>query len=229
LPGTLREADLARILSAMIRNAALAASLLAVLVLSGCSGGDSSPKPAATATATAGEPQIPSVVHSGDLSTDHTLDAALAPDPIEMARLAFYQHTACAARADAEHPGCFGNESPGDNVEAFPKTGCERGWVRPADLPPLFAGALQNRELKLAGIYEPAAGVDAFGANAIGVVLNGTHDDGTGSAVAVHIKAGRIVTFEDDCGAALKLVDQSRVARWIIAPGQAAANAAATP
>ena len=206
----------------MIRVRWLAAALLLTLALAaaGCSGGSSGKK---TPTATAA-PQIKDVVHSGNASIDHTLDAALAPDSIELARLTGYQKVACAAQEDAEHPACIGSEKPGDVVEAFPKSGCQHGWVRPADLPPVYAAALDGKQPQLAGIYEPKAGVDAYGADSIGVILTGKHDDGTGAGVAVHIKAGRIVTLEDDCGAALKLLDQQRVAKWIIQPGQTGAS-----
>ncbi len=211
----------------MIRAAALAALVPALLAFAACGSGGTT-----TTTTTIGTPgpAIAQQVHTGVPPLDQTLDAALVPDRIEMARLTGYEKIPCAAQADARHPACRGKEKPGDPVEILPKLGCAAGWVRPEDVPPTYGAALIGKSPKLVAVYQPAAGVDPYGAQYVAVISTGTHADGASAAIALHIKGGRIIAIEDDCGAALKLLDHARVKAWVLAPGAtAAATAPATP
>lgn len=211
----------------MIRAAVFAALAPVLLASAACGGSGTS-----TTTTTVGTPgpAIAQQAHTGVPALDQALDAALAPDRIEMARLTGYEKVPCAAQADASHPACRGKERPGDPVEILPKLGCQAGWVRPEDVPPTYGTALVGKSPKLIAVYQPAAAVDPYGAQYIAVISTGTHADGTSAAIALHIKGGRIIAIEDDCGAALKLLDHARVAAWVLAPGATApATVPATP
>jgi len=213
----------------MIRRLAPPALALAVAFTLVACGGGSSSKSGSTPSSGNGEPKLVDVVHSGDAGLDHTLNAAVTPDPIELARLVRYERVTCAEQAGAEHPVCREGTKPGDEVDAFPRTGCDPSWVYPEAVPGMFKDALGS-EPKFLAIYTPAEGVDAYGAGYIGIIGVAKHPDGTDGAVALHVKDGRIMTLEDDCGGSLKLLDSSRVKDWVVQPGQTSPSAGtATP
>ncbi|MBF6600153.1 MAG: hypothetical protein IVW36_06560 [Dehalococcoidia bacterium] len=204
-----------------------------VVTACGSSGATTTSRTVPARTASTADKPLVAKAHTGDLARDQVIDTALAPNSIEMARLTGYQKIACAKQADADHPACRADEPAGTKVEVLPKLGCDApGFVRPEDLPPVYAAALGNKNPTLSAVYEPAAGVDAFGAQAIAVLGTGKYDSGASRAVALHLKDGRITGIEDDCGDALKLLASSRVASWILRPGASAAEtptAAASP
>jgi hypothetical protein len=193
------------------------------LLLLACGGGK---------TATTGQPvaghRIERRANTGVPLLDQALDAALAADRIEMAGLTGYQRIACAAQGDAAHPSCRNNEAAGLPVEIFPTEGCDGGWVRPEYLPDAYAAALEGKDPKLAAVYQPAAAIDSYGAQYIAVIATGKHENGATSAVALHVKDGRIIGLENDCGDALRLFAAQRVAAWVLRPN-ASAPEGATP
>jgi hypothetical protein len=209
----MRSARLPRILTPVNKITSLLALTLlagAAFALAACSGGDST-----TTSRTVASDATPSI---GALY--QAVDTALVPDRIEMARLTGYEKVACAKKADAQHPACRSDEKAGTKVEVLPKLGCdEPGFVRPEDVPPLYSDALEGRSPTLTAVYTPAPKVDNLGAQFIAVIAAGKHDSGADNAVALHIRNGRIVAFEDDCGDALKLIDEKRVASWVMRPG----------
>lgn len=196
----------------------------AATAFAACGGGSK------TTTETA-EParNIPQVAHTGIPALDQSLDAALAPDRIEMARLTLYEHAPCAKGGDASHPACRDNESGGASVEIFPTLGCSAGWVRPEDLPDAYGAALEGKSPALVAVYQPSAAIRKFDADYVAVVATGKHDNGANAAVALHFRQGRIIAIEDDCGDRLRLLSDSRVASWLIRPGETKPEATATP
>ncbi|HEY7801366.1 MAG TPA: hypothetical protein VIE40_01710 [Dehalococcoidia bacterium] len=185
-----------------------------------CGGSDTTTTTRAVPTTGTVAPVIEHKAHTGDASLDQVLDTALAQNQIEMARLTGYEKVPCAKQADAQHPACRSDEKVGANVEVLPKLGCDSPTlVRPEDVPPVYGTALGGSNPTLTAVYQPASDVDAFGAQDIAVIATGKHDNGADKAVALHIKNGRIVAIEDDCGDALKLIDTSRVASWVVRPG----------
>jgi hypothetical protein len=211
----MRRSRLHRILTAMTKIAMIVLMTAATAcAFAACGGSDTN------TTSRTVAPAIQRKAHTGNASLDQVLDTALAPNRIEMARLTGYEKVPCAKQADAQHPACRSDESDGTSVEVLPKLGCDNPTlVRPEDVPPVYGSALEKSNPKLTAVYQPAPNVDAFGAQEIGVIATGKHDNGADKAVALHIKNGRIVAIEDDCGDALKLIDDSRVASWIIRPG----------
>ncbi|MHB8377068.1 MAG: hypothetical protein ACYDEB_08950 [Dehalococcoidia bacterium] len=214
----------------MVRAAVFAALMPVLLAFAACGGSGTTTtsrtvgpglaqRPATTMSAGAG---IAQRAHTGVPALDQALDAALASDSIEMARLTGYEKVPCAAQADATHPACRLKEKPGAPVEILPKLGCQSGWLRPEDVPPAYGDALTGKSPKLLAVYQPAAGVDKYGAQYIAVIGTGNHADGAAAAIALHIKDGRITALEDDCGSVLKLLDFSRVATWVLRPGATA-------
>ena len=201
-----------------------ALALVAVfgLFLLACGGG----KTTSTGQPVAGH-AIERRANTGVPLLDQALDAALAADRIEMAGLTGYQRIACAAQGDAAHPQCRDNEAVGLAVEIFPTEGCDGGWVRPEYLPDAYGAALEGKNPKLAAVYQPAA-IDKYGAQYIAVIATGEHENGATSAVALHVKDGRIVGLESDCGDALRLLANERVATWVLRPN-ASAPEGATP
>ena len=150
------------------------------------------------------------------------LDTALAQNQIEMARLTGYEKVPCAKQADAQHPACRSDEKRRcTSVEVLPKLGVtiRRHSSARRTCRRSTATALGGSNPTLTAVYQPAPDVDAFGAQDIAVIATGKHDNGADKAVALHIKNGRIVAIEDDCGDALKLIDTSRVATWVVRPG----------
>ncbi len=210
----MRSARLPRILTPVNKiTSVLAYTVLAgsALALAACSSGGGSTTTSRTVAPNA-TPSIGAMYQA--------VDTALVPDAIEMARLTGYEKVACAKKADVQHPACRSNEKSGTEVEVLPKLGCDTpGLIRPEDVPPVYGSALDGRSPKLTAVYTPAPKVDNFGAQFIAVIAAGKHGSGADNAVALHIKNGRIVAIEDDCGDALKLLDETRVASWVMRPG----------
>jgi hypothetical protein len=203
--------------------ALVAVSGLLLVACSGDGGGKTTPTAQPVVAHT-----IERRAHTGVPPLDQALDAALAPDRIEMAGLTGYQHVACAAQGDAAHPPCRDNEAAGLPVEIFPTEGCAGGWVRPEYLPDAYAAALEGKDPKLAAVYQPTAGIDPYGAQYIAVIATGEHENGATSAVALHVKNGRIIGLENDCGDAVRLFANARVAAWVLRPN-ASSPEGATP
>jgi hypothetical protein len=198
----------------MTRWLLIGTAVAALLAFAACSGGSSS-----TRTAVA---PIPRVANTGIPALDQSLDAALAPDDIEMARLTGYERIPCAKQQDAAHPQCRDNEDEGTTVEILPLLGCEPGWVRPEDLPDAYHDALVDKDPELVGVYAPAAGIDPYNADYVAVISTGKHDNGANAAIGLHFRQGRIVAMEDDCGDSLRLLSDDRIARWLLRPGATA-------
>ncbi|MDP9238901.1 MAG: hypothetical protein M3P30_16155, partial [Chloroflexota bacterium] len=88
--------------------------------------------------------------------------------------------------------------------------------------------ALEGKDPKLAAVYQPAAAIDQYGAQYIAVIATGEHENGKNSAVALHVKDGRIIGLESDCGDALWLFASERLVAWVLRPN-ASAPEGATP
>jgi hypothetical protein len=159
------------------------------------------------------------------------LNAALAGDTIELARLTGYAEVACKkdVAGSGGPPACRDNESDGQAVMVLARLDCEGGWVRPEQVSDAYRAAL-NGPAKLLALFVPKPNPSAYGGNLgvqyVMVMQTGTRSDGTADGFALHIRDGRVLMLQTPCTGLLQLIDPATVSSYIVAPGS---SAVATP
>lgn len=206
--------------------------LVAVAALMGaCSGGKSATKtdqPSAAGPApTPVEIKVP-----GTEPVVLVLNAALAGDAIELARLTGYSQIGCAdGAAPTQGPTCREGEDAGKQVDAIGASQCAGSWLRPEAVPDAYRTALPGSST-LYAMYVPKADATAFGSSLgtqfVLVMQSGARADGSPNGAALHIKDGRIVLLQTPCDSFLQLVNPESVNSFVIAP-KAAGNAPPAP
>jgi hypothetical protein len=195
-----------------MRVVALSAAALVAAAAVACGGGDETTT--TVRTVASGSP-APSV-NTGSPALDATLSAALAHDYIELAGLTGYEVQPCVAAPQGAGgpPLCREAETEGTQVEVFPLTECELGWIRPEPLPDQYARLL-NGDSKILAVYRPKPIPQVFGGDAVAVVQ--TAPD---KRVALSFQGGRLIAIETECAAGEpnQLLGADRVDAFIIAP-----------
>jgi len=155
--------------------------------------------------------------HTSIPELDHTLNAALAGDKIELAGLTGYQHIGCVAQQVGNSPpACRPNETLGMEVEAFPVLQCELAWIRPEVVPDAYAKALGTKA-KLVAVFRPVSRPFVLEANYIAVFDTDGNDD-TQTGVALSIKEGRVIQIEYQCSDFAALYAPDKVSEFVVAP-----------
>jgi hypothetical protein len=205
----------------VLASLALAAALGAAAAFA-CGGNEADDGPA---TPTGVPEATPTLVAVIDGPGDQVLNAALASDTIELARLTGYSAMPCEPPEEAEDAAlaCRLDEEPGDEVHVLRVTRCEPGWTRPEVVADTYRDILADKP-QLAAVYRPrAAEADDAVLPAIDhVAVFRTEDrpDGTHFGAALHLVGGRIVHAEEPCIGILQLLSDDRVESWELAPGE---------
>lgn len=151
------------------------------------------------------------------------LNAALASDPIELARQTGYSSPACTPDQNAPQAGpvCRAGEDAGSPVVAVAALQCEGSWLRPEAVPDAYRAVL-GAEPHLFAMYVPKHPAGAFGSNLgaqfVVVMQGGSRLDGTPAGFALHIKEGRIVMLQTICSSFDALVSSDVVDSFVVAP-----------
>jgi hypothetical protein len=186
----------------------------------------------------------PTRIAVGDGGADLILNAALAADEIELARLTGYAEVPCEPEGEATDAAleCRGEEEPGDEVAVFRVTRCESGWVRPEIVPDVYRAMLTadssggaDTEVKetpddatftpeLVAVYRPdldaTGNAEVPGVEHVAVFRTEDRPDGTHFGAALHLVGGRVVHAEEPCISILQLLFGERVESWELAPGE---------
>jgi hypothetical protein len=105
--------------------------------------------------------------------------------------------------------------------------------VRPEKVAAQYRLLLASGGASLYAVYEPSDTSDTFaggfGSQYVIVLAAGKREDGQPAGVALHVRAGRVTWLEKACGSIDELVSASRVKSMIVAPGEQAGAATATP
>jgi hypothetical protein len=206
------------------------ASMFVAALFAACGGGGT------TTTVRTIAPSESINVNTGAPELDAVARAALTKDDIQLAGLAGYSQVGCIVPEKQVGapvaPPCRDNESDNTVVEVLPVTDeCQAGYVRPEHVPDAFRSALGD-DPKLLTVYKPKPAPNSFGAGfgagAIIVFQTGQHDAEHSAGVAFHVKDGRVVWIESDCGNVFQLLTPERVATFMVNPGEAAVTAAST-
>ena len=154
------------------------------------------------------------------------MSAALAGDPIELARLTGYTQVACTTTGSAQPPApsCPDGTADGTKVDSLALLGCQGSWIGPELVPDAYRSA-DTGHPKLFAVYRPKRAFGVFGAELgveqVVVVQTDKRPDGTADGFALHIKHGRVVLLQNTCDAFLKLVDSAVVDSYIVDPANA--------
>ena len=194
------------------------------LLLMGCGGG----KKADTTPAQGGPPSFVAKV-KGTEPVVLIANAALAGEYIELARLAGYSSIACTSGDEsAEAPKCRPAEDDGTKVDVVAFLQCQGSWVRPELVTDLFKAALPDRSQVFA-LYVPKHTAGSFaaplGAQYVLVLRSGSLGDGSPFGSALHVRDGRVVMVQTQCGQFLQLVDSTAVDSYLIDPTLATPSA----
>jgi hypothetical protein len=191
----------------------LASIALAAAACNGDSGTETTPRTPSSDGGNGGES-----VNTGVPALDHTLNAALDVDRIELAGLAGYQRIGCVEVAEevASRPVCRDGEEPDQPVEAFPVLQCDLAWVRPEIMPDVFGEAL-GAEPELVAVYEPVDQPLVLDSDYVGV-FDTVDDESRRAGIAMAIKEGRVIQVEYDCGDFDGLYADEKVQRFLIQP-----------
>lgn len=205
--------------------ALLVLSLAVLTVLLGACGGDGSTTPSQTTSGNGRDVEFQS---TGEPTLDNMARNALLADNIELAKLTGYQKTPCGVNPDdplGAPPECRPTEPPGTQVDIFPVLGCDKAWTRPEQLPDVYAASIGGHDTTLYAAYQPRALSGAFQPDYILVFKRKTdHDNGASAGFALHVRQGRIVSLEGDCGDLTRLVAGDRVDNFLVKPPEGAAR-----
>jgi hypothetical protein len=198
----------------------------ATALLLGCGGGK---KAATTPGQQAGGPPSFIAKVKGTEPVVLVANAALAGDYIELARLAGYSSIACTTGDEsAKAPKCRPGEDDGTKVQVVAFLQCQGGWVRPELVTDLFKAALPDRSQVFA-LYLPKHKAGSFAApldaQYVLVLRSGSLGDGSPFGAALHIRDGRVVMVQTQCGQFLQLVDSNSVGSYVIDPTVATPSA----
>jgi hypothetical protein len=187
--------------------------------------GDGEADETAPGTPTGVPEATPTLVAVIDGPGDQVLNAALASDTIELARLTGYSTMPCEPPKEASDAAlaCRLDEEPGDEIHVLRVTRCEPGWIRPEVVADTYRDILTDGP-QLVAVYRPRAAEadDAELAAVDHVAVFRTEDrpDGTHFGAALHLVGGRVVHAEEPCISILQLLFGERVESWELAPGE---------
>ncbi len=193
------------------------------LLIAACSGGGG--KKSATNTDQPSSGPAPTAVEIKVPGTEPVvliLNAALAGDNIELARLTGYTQLGCVAGdGSTQAPGCREGEDAGKQVDALGALQCDGSWLRPEAVPDAYRSALPATST-LYAMYVPKPNSAAFGASLgaqfVLVMQSGARADGSPSGVALHIRDGRVVMIQTPCDSFQQLVNPDVVNSFVISP-----------